>query len=1112
MRIHSLTYFLIYGVAVSASVSVLIVGAQEVSDTAIDTAPPEQVTRERAADGTTGTAPAGRDETVHPDPDGGRESSVMTAPAQPTGLKNSIGDSQSILFWDDPRDGTITGYEYKRKVGAGSYGAWTAMTGSSATTTYYTVGGLTNNTSYTFRIRAKAGSTAGPESTESSVIPKADIHSPSLGTVTVTSTDGSAFGAVRHLATGHSVTLVVPVIDTNPPTTAPTVKVKFGASGTERTLTAGTTTLSIGLPTVVTATYRYPYTIVSGDEGTLRYKITGVRDSVPTPNSMTDQTTFTEITGILVGTPVTGIGIQAGSDSGADDNITNDKTAPVIEFTPVSGASVTAQYRKEGGSWLSGGVTLGTAGVKGTVTLPDLTGGDGVYEVVIGQTVSGKPEALVIYRFVLDTTAPVIFPNTSPYRPVGTPLKIAKNGDTAVSLTQNDQFGTATAFSADGNLLAVGARGTDSNKGAVYLFEKRNNTWTQVLKIFDKTGAAGAGELDIPLDEHDNFGDGVALSGDGTILAVGAFGDDDGDGNNSGSVYIFEKSGGAWSQSLKMSDNAGGTGELPVTLDEYSNFGASVSLSADASVLAVGARGTESQKGTVYLFERIPGGWSQVTEIGAGENATITPPLSETDVFGSSVALSSDGTTLAVGAYGDKGNHRSNYRRGAAYVFEKRNGSWSQVLEISSDASGSGTITLGLDNSDQFGFAIDLSADGRMLAVGAVGDDVNANFTNHGATYLFEKSGTAWSQVLKMSGNADGHGNRYISELNRLDVFGSGLAFSGDGTLLAVGAYGDNGGETTGVFGAVYIFSDGGTAKSVSVTARDSESHGSTWRYETTNGNTCGSAQFSSLSRSYTEGEVILFSSESDTGARVCFESTDTAGNAPTYTLSAPLKTIDATAPTLTATRIGTGSTSEYRIRATDTSEPITGRTKDNVATGSCTAGTDTSGSGWSDYTPGEIVGTADDTNGRCVIITDAVGNSAKQHLLDNDNAIAQDFTLDLDASGTFEPNKDAILLYLYTNQGASASELTTFTAGGQTGTVASAIGKINAVKDSADTPLDMDGNGTFTANTDGIIPYLYTGQGYDATALTSFTHDNQQTTADAAITRMRGDLTPDWP
>ena len=82
----------------------------------------------------------------------------------------------------------------------------------------------------------------------------------------------------------------------------------------------------------------------------------------------------------------------------------------------------------------------------------------------------------------------------------------------------------------------------------------------------------------------------------------------------------------------------------------------------------------------------------------------------------------------------------------------------------------------------------------------------------------------------------------------------------------------------------------------------------------------------------------------------------------------------------------------------------------------------------------------------------------------------------------------------------------------GEQGTVASAIAAINGVKDSANTPLDMDGDGTFTANTDGAIPYLHSGQGYDATSLTSFTHDGLQSTASDAITLVRGAITPNWP
>ena len=89
--------------------------------------------------------------------------------------------------------------------------------------------------------------------------------------------------------------------------------------------------------------------------------------------------------------PVTDIGIQAASDSGDDDDITNDKTAPVIEFTQVSGATITARYRKSGAEqWTTAGITAAATGTAGTVTLPNLTDGDGRYEVEISQSDSGR--------------------------------------------------------------------------------------------------------------------------------------------------------------------------------------------------------------------------------------------------------------------------------------------------------------------------------------------------------------------------------------------------------------------------------------------------------------------------------------------------------------------------------------------------------------------------------------------------------------------------------------------------------------------------------------------------------------------------------------------------
>ena len=178
---------------------------------------------------------------------------AQSAPAAPTGVQTVVGDTRVALFWSDPGNADITGYEYRQKIGSAAYGAWTAMSGSSATTTQHIFSGLTNGTVHKYEIRAKAGSTAGTASSELTVTPATDGTAPTLGTVTATSTDGTEVSNVRYLGTGDTVTVSVPVIDPNPPSTAPTVTIKFGASGTERTMTAtGTHTLAYSSPSIAT--------------------------------------------------------------------------------------------------------------------------------------------------------------------------------------------------------------------------------------------------------------------------------------------------------------------------------------------------------------------------------------------------------------------------------------------------------------------------------------------------------------------------------------------------------------------------------------------------------------------------------------------------------------------------------------------------------------------------------------------------------------------------------------------------------------------------------------------------------------------------------------------
>ena len=77
------------------------------------------------------------------------------APAAPTNLSATPGETRVVLTWDNPANNTITRYQYRRKTGTGAYGNWTDISGSGASTTAYTVTGLTSSTAYTFEVRAK---------------------------------------------------------------------------------------------------------------------------------------------------------------------------------------------------------------------------------------------------------------------------------------------------------------------------------------------------------------------------------------------------------------------------------------------------------------------------------------------------------------------------------------------------------------------------------------------------------------------------------------------------------------------------------------------------------------------------------------------------------------------------------------------------------------------------------------------------------------------------------------------------------------------------------------------------------------------------------------------
>jgi hypothetical protein len=373
-----------------------------------------------------------------------------------------------------------------------------------------------------------------------------------------------------------------------------------------------------------------------------------------------------------------------------------------------------------------------------------------------------------------------------------------------------DYFGWAIALSADGNTLAVGAYGEDSkatgvngdsssntmtNSGAAYVFTRSGTTWSQ--QAYVKASNAGFAHF---------FGFTVALSADGETLAVGASGENTGAPNPAtnltsaaGAVYVFTRSAGAWMQQayLKASNPEG---------DDY--FGFALALSADGGTIAVGAGWEDSRatgidgeqsndeaqmSGAVYVFARSGNSWSQQAYVKA-------PNTDANDEFGRAVALSADGNTLAVGATGEDGkavgidgdwSDNTGSDSGAVYVFVRSGTAWSQQAYVKASNTEAG---------DFFGYAVALSADGNTLAVGASGEDSNVTGVSgsqaqntasmSGATYVFARSRTIWSQLAYVK----------ASNTDASDSFGRAVMLSADGNTLAVGACFE-GSSATGVGG-----------------------------------------------------------------------------------------------------------------------------------------------------------------------------------------------------------------------------------------------------------------------------------------------------------------------
>jgi hypothetical protein len=306
----------------------------------------------------------------------------------------------------------------------------------------------------------------------------------------------------------------------------------------------------------------------------------------------------------------------------------------------------------------------------------------------------------------------------------------------------------------DGTVVAIGAPYNGYYSGHVRIYAWDSTSWVQRGNDID-------GEA-----SFDNSGRSVSLSNDGTVVAIGAPYNDE-NGSNSGHVRIY-----AWDSTSWVQRGIDINGEAT-----YNYSGECVSLNNDGTVVAIGASGNDGNgyySGHVRIYAWDSTSWVQRGNDIDGEAAS--------DYSGRSVSLNNDGTVVAIGAFNND-NENGSYS-GHVRIYAWDSTSW---VQRGNDLDGEAS-------SDQSGTSVSLNNDGTVVAIGAVGNDENGSYSGHVRIYAWDS--TSWVQ---RGNDLDGEATYNYS--------GESVSLSNDGTVVAIGAIGNDGVNRTSYSGHVKIYS-----------------------------------------------------------------------------------------------------------------------------------------------------------------------------------------------------------------------------------------------------------------------------------------------------------------
>ena len=291
----------------------------------------------------------------------------------------------------------------------------------------------------------------------------------------------------------------------------------------------------------------------------------------------------------------------------------------------------------------------------------------------------------------------------------------------------NVESGYDVSITNNGNAIAIGTPGQD--KMRVYDLNVSNN-WVQRgndLSIYTSQSPQRAGHS-------------ISMNASGTVAAMGA--------PLGNKVWVFDI------------DPAGGTGHLAgnplVVPGTYA--GGSVDIDDDGNSLVVGAYKSNTERGSVLVYDYNGTTWVQRGQTLSGVN--------NYDQFGFDVSMSNDGNTIAVGSKGwDSNPNNTTYEIGETAVYDWNGSTWVQR----------GTSIQGVNIFDQCGFSVSLSGNGNRIAIGYKGNSTFAQAA--GLVRIFDWDGSAWVQ----------NGNPILGD--GVSVYsGHSVALSDNGSILAIGA------------------------------------------------------------------------------------------------------------------------------------------------------------------------------------------------------------------------------------------------------------------------------------------------------------------------------------